>query len=261
MVKKRKNKIYGNWTMTAPDGTVMCRCDEKRANWYLDRNLATIQSPLVIRLNFVPKGFGHSDDLYCLSSKENICVVCGNKEALELTKHHCVPKQYRKNFPDKLKRHNSHDIVPICYKCHEEYEMIALDFKRVIAKEVGIELHVPYKYDKALVVITGLAYAIIEHGHKMPLERKAALMKKISDYFEKEIKEEELADIAGTKIVPINIKHVDDHGKFVVDQLEDLEAIEVFVQRWRKHFVDTMKPKFLPAYWDEYKPLKSLVHA
>lgn len=247
--------------MTAPDGTVMCRCDEKRAKWYLDRNLATVmsKSPLVIRLSFEPKGFGHSDDLYYLSSKENICVVCGNKEALELTKHHCVPKQYRKNFPNKLKKHNSHDIVSICYKCHEDYETIALDFKRIIAREVGIELHVPYKYDKALRMITGLAYAIIEHGHKMPLERKAALMKEISDYFEKEIKEEELVNIAGTEIVPIDIKHVD-HGKFVVDQLEDFEAIETFVQRWRKHFVDTMKPQFLPDYWDEYKPLKSLIH-
>lgn len=240
--------------MTAPNGKIMCRCDEKRANWYLDRNLATIviENPLIIRLDFEPKGFGHSDDPYYLSNKENICVVCGNKDALKLTKHHCVPKQYRKNFPEELKNHNSHDIVSICYKCHENYEKKALDFKRIIAREVGIELHVPREYDYVLRDIARSAYAIVKHGHKIPQDRKSILMKKISDYFKKEIKEEELGDIAGIEIVPIDIEHVD-HGKFVVDQLDNFEAIEVFVQRWRKHFVDTMKPKFLPDYWDEYK--------
>ena len=258
---KRKNKIYGNCTMTAPDGTVMCRCDEKKANWYLDRNLATVmgEKPLVIRLDFEPKGLAHSDDPYYLSVKKNICVVCGSEDALELTKHHCVPKQYRKNFPDKLKKYNSHDIVSICYKCHEDYEMIALSLKRAIAREVGIELHVPHEYDNELRHITGLAYAVLEHGDKMPPERKADLIKEISDHFEKEITEEELREIAGIEIVSIDVKHVN-HGKFVVEQLGDIEAIEAFVQRWRKHFVDMMKPKFLPDYWDECKPLKSVTH-
>ena len=137
--------------------------------------------------------------------------------------------------------------------------MIALDFKRIIAKEVGIELHIPHKYDKALKIVAGLAHAILKHGYKMPSERKANLMKKISEHFGKEIKEEELKDIARTEIVPVDIKHIN-HGKFVVDQLVDLEAISVFVKRWRRHFVETMKPKFLPDFWDEYKPLESLVH-
>ena len=254
---KRKNNIYGNCTMTAPDGTVMCRCNKSKANWYLDRNLATVvsENPLVIRLDFEPKGYGHSDDPYYLSSKENVCVVCGSENAFELTKHHCVPKQYRKNFPDNLKKHNSHDIVSICYKCHEDYEMIALNLKREIAREFGIELHVPHEYDCNLRNISGLAFAVMEHGGKMSPERKAFLMQRISDFFGKEVKEEELSEIAGVEIVPIDINHVN-HGKFVVEQLgDDIEVIEAFIQRWRKHFVDTMKPKFLPDYWDEYRPL------
>ena len=31
---------------------------------------------------------------------------------------------------------------------------------------------------------------------------------------------------------------------------EYLERLEKFVQFWRKHFVETMKPKFLNPYWD-----------
>jgi hypothetical protein len=36
----RKKKIYGNYQVFSPDNVLMFRCDEKKANWYLDRDLA-----------------------------------------------------------------------------------------------------------------------------------------------------------------------------------------------------------------------------
>lgn len=34
---------------------------------------------------------------------------------------------------------------------------------------------------------------------------------------------------------------------------EDIGDIHEFIVGWRKHFVFTMVPKFLPAYWDVEK--------
>ena len=39
-----KGKIYGNCIMLALDGTMLCRCDEKKINWYLSRGLAELVS-------------------------------------------------------------------------------------------------------------------------------------------------------------------------------------------------------------------------
>lgn len=46
--------------MMAPDGELLCHCDEKKADWYVSRELATIvkQNPLTIKLNFEPNGRG-----------------------------------------------------------------------------------------------------------------------------------------------------------------------------------------------------------
>ena len=40
-----------------------------------------------------------------------------------------------------------------------------------------------------------------------------------------------------------------DHGYHVVSKLDDHEKIVEFVRMWRQHFVDTMKPQFMPLGW------------
>lgn len=44
--------------MFAPDGELLSFIDRKKANWYVDNNLATMTStdPLVIKLTFEPNG-------------------------------------------------------------------------------------------------------------------------------------------------------------------------------------------------------------
>ena len=39
------------------------------------------------------------------------------------------------------------------------------------------------------------------------------------------------------------------HGQMVVEELNGLEGIGKFVIRWRKHFLVTMEPKYLPKWW------------
>ena len=42
------------------------------------------------------------------------------------------------------------------------------------------------------------------------------------------------------------------HGKFVVEKMKDHEELKDFILMWRRNFVDTMNPKFLPAAWNVY---------
>ena len=109
----KDRKIYGNYQVLSPDGHLMFRCDEKKANWYIKRNLAEIISndPLIVKLKFQPKGLGNHNKKYGLSVIENICVVCGSDEFL--TRHHVVPTCYRKFFPLEKKSHNFHDVLSL----------------------------------------------------------------------------------------------------------------------------------------------------
>ena len=46
-------------------------------------------------------------------------------------------------------------------------------------------------------------------------------------------------------------------GKIVVEHVmkNGLNALQDFTWRWRRHFVDTMQPKFLPQHWIVEKEL------
>lgn len=39
------------------------------------------------------------------------------------------------------------------------------------------------------------------------------------------------------------------HAKIVVKALLDKDLVFEFQRRWRQHFLDTMKPRFLPDLW------------
>ena len=101
------DRLYGNCQILHPDGSLMCYCAMRKINWYLKRNLATqiSNNPVVIKLNFQPKGKGNADNPFYLQERRNICVVCGTQE--NLTKHHCVPYCFRKHFPNEYKSHTS----------------------------------------------------------------------------------------------------------------------------------------------------------
>ena len=58
---EKDRKIYGNCQVLSPGGILMFRCDEKKAKWYLNRNLGEIlsESPLIVKLKFEPRGLGN----------------------------------------------------------------------------------------------------------------------------------------------------------------------------------------------------------
>jgi hypothetical protein len=263
---KREKKIYGNCRVYHPDGSLMFLCLEKKTKWYTDRNLADVilKDPITgedlqslsIKLNFEPGGRGAGTTRigtdttgrsYYLSPKYNKCVVCGSEDLEDLTKHHVVPSEYRKYFPEDRKSRSSHDIVVICNKDHRQYEnMHATKLKKQLEKNAGAssvtyrDVTMHYKvYNMALLMLD------LDKVNKIPADK--------IEYFLKEMKRlfgtDDPFEVAKTDIHVKMKKQIDEEAKRVVENLEDIDD---FIVMWREHFINHVKPKFMPEQWSIY---------
>lgn len=267
-----KNLSRENWEVYHPNGTHMFTCGEKKAKWYLDRDLAFINGDNKIELTFEPKGMGFDDDeIFGKSVRENICVVTGEPHGLQ--RHHIVPYCYRTYFPEEYKSKNHHDVVLINHEKHSEYEVEASKFKDEIARIYGIKTisELNTEYTKKLREISStnaiptallhslfMSYGLISERNKMiklqqiseftnipfntlckynylQLYKIYLYLKDISDNEKKEYK--------------LDNRKYYDHGYHLSLKLDTDKKIKEFIRLWRKHFVDTMQPKFMPTGW------------
>jgi hypothetical protein len=238
---------YQNCQVLHPNGQLMFRCSEKKATWYLDRNLGVKlgDNPLVVKLSFIPKGDGHIGDPYHLQEMENKCVVCGCLDYL--TRHHIVPYCYRRFFSDKVKNHRAYDVMAMCSCCHHAYEREADCLKEKIGEEHGMPVNgTGIKYDKDAGRAKNAAHAILVHGDKIPPDRLTELYLRVSTYLGREVGQEDLNTLTTKELY--NFKSYVHHGQYVVSKMAE-DQIEPFVRKWRQHFIDTMQPKFLPKNW------------
>jgi hypothetical protein len=234
--------------IVAPDGQPLCRTNQKKLDWYLERGLATQvegTSCPTIRLNFEPSGRKGADHPYHTAEKANRCVCCAGED--RITRHHVVPYGFRKFFPRELKEHTLHDVVPLCVICHEKYESSAFELKKELASRYNISLlgkgcHT----DKSLYAIRGAGNALAYHHDKMPTARRETLLKKLRAFFNKEdITREDMLKAA--KVDPmVQTDEYIPFGKYIIDQFD----LQEFVVMWRQHFLDHMQPQFMPEFWD-----------
>ena len=267
-----KNLNAENWEVYHPDGTHMFTCGEKKANWYLERELAVRTADGKIMLTFEPKGNGfQTNEVFGKSVREAICVVTGLEEGLQ--RHHIVPYCYRTYFPEKYKSKNHHDVVLINHEKHSEYEQQASQYKDEIALMFNVKTIQEFN---------------IEYTHKLREigRENAILINNILSIFKtygkisRDVKLEKLRKISQATGIPFNTictynyiqlykmylvlkdEHTKeqyefkqryrteyDHGYHVVQKLDTEEKIEDFVKLWRNHFIDTMQPEFMPNGW------------
>jgi hypothetical protein len=232
--------IYHNVRFLNKNGDLIFFAQQKRARWYLDRGLAQVVSeePYTVQLNFQTNGDGKKNDPFYLQERRNICVVCGISE--NLTCHHCVPYCYRIYFPEDLKSHSCHDILPLCVQHHEAYEKHADQFRRELSKEFDVPYGGICEYDRGLVEAIKAARSLHGHEAKIPKDRKDILWARIKNRFPNE--EIGLGELAKMHWQTISIPH----GKLMMEKVSDVSA---FMRRWREHFVQHTQPKFLPPYW------------
>jgi exonuclease 3'-5' domain-containing protein 2 len=247
MTRPLSKQLYDNILAITPEGDPLCRCNQKKANWYIQRDLAEVvsENPTIIRLKFKPKGVGHIGDDFYLAERVNVCVVCGTDE--EQTRHHIVPYCFRRYFPEKVKQHNSHDIVPLCVKCHDEYEKQADKLKVALGHKYGVKYGENVVLDPLKVRVRRHATALMVYRDRIPPARLGLLMASVKDYYgEDEITDK---DINAAANLDPTIKDNGDkkkYGELIVSRVKDLEE---FVKMWRKHFLTSMSPKHMPSHW------------
>jgi hypothetical protein len=261
-----------NWEVYSPNGIHMFTCGEKKAKWYLDRNLAKRTDDGKIMLKFKPKGNGfNSNEIFGKSIREPICVVSGIETNLQ--RHHIVPYCYRTYFPKKYKSKNHHDVVLINYEKHTEYETQATIYKDVIAKLYRVktinELNLEYtrklrEIGKDNGILLNTIHSIFKTHNLMSTEIKLKKLKIIS-----ELTGISLDIVSNYNYIQLyklfilirkqhdekfykfkdNNRKLYDHGYHVVQKLDTEEKIKEFVKLWRTHFIETMQPKFMPIGW------------
>lgn len=245
------DNLYGNCKVYSPSGIFMFRCSNKKVRWYLNKDLAKkIDEDNAIQLLFEPNGLGHHNDSYGLQEMTNQCVCCGVGE--NLSRHHIVPYEYRKNMPLSFKSNSPHDVIMMCHKHHKKYEKEAYLYKKELEE----------KYNAPL------------GGYEETLEERRKLKKIINLYiysskiknitsddimnFEAELKKYTNGDLSlpALKKLKKEINKFDGitHGEMVVSQLLSTQDIVEFERKWRQHFIDKMDCQYLPEGWSvDYK--------
>lgn len=275
----RTTKVYGGCKVYSPTGCLMFLCLEKKARWYLNRLDEATGKPLAVEINhinpvlnslmkllsikpknlkikfqFKPKGEG-SGDKYSLGKKENRCVVSGDRDIKQLTKHHITPYCYRVFMPLEYKEANSHDIVPITKEKHYAYEVEADKLKNILAKKYDAPIEGKRDVDHKLFYALKSARALRSSADKMPNDTASIHKETIRKYTDKKNVTQKIIDeLCSTNFdKATNLKS---HGEIVMQKvmLGGKDSIQEFVEMWRQHFLDTTKPKYMPKHWDVKRP-------
>jgi len=246
--------IYDNCVIQAPDGTPVSRCKRNKLEWHLSRGLATRIDENTIRLHKPPSGVSNLQE--AIEAKENICAVCG--ETNKLTRHHIVPYCFRHALPNEWRSSAAlfHDLVPLCHKCHQTYERYGTELKKKLAERCGISTRgYGTIIDKERYTVGRAAKCLLNIYYKgkqrkktyveFPNHKRPELIKRISKYIGHEPTQEELLEISTWGAV-IKTENFIPYGTYVVSKIPLAEIILM----WRKHFLNTMKPKFMPPCWE-----------
>lgn len=267
-----RNLNHENWKVYHPNGKHMFTCGEKKANWYVSRNLANVIGKHKIQFTFEPNGDGFADnENFGRAERKNICVVTGKD--YDLQRHHIVPYCYRTFFDNKYKSKNHHDVVLINHEEHRKYEIEANKFKNEIAKIYNIktihQLNQEYTIllrseSKKYSVILSALKSLFKSHNKMNDNIKLNKLQFISN--ETGIPYEDIRKYNYVQLLKLYFlikqhqkneikkfknkwKKEYEHGYLVLQKLDTEKKIEEFVKLWRNHFINTTNPQYMPEGW------------
>ena len=244
------HNYYGNIVVLSPEGHTMFRCSEKQAQWYLDRNLAVLEFvrnndnfSKVVRLTFQPNGLGHYSDPDLLEEQKNICCVCGSEK--DLVKNYIVPREYLHQFPIEFKSRRFENRIMLCVDCLKKRNTLVRDSLSRLLGELckvpvdGIGATIDSKFKR--IILT--ANALVQKKHILPERVRLEKLKIIEDHLGHFPTENEIIELSKSKW--IDRSNYKTHGQAVVEKITDFE---MFINVWRNHFMQTMKPKFPPSH-------------
>lgn len=234
----QKQNLYGNISVLSPDNVLMFYSNQRRLNFYIKNNLVDCIDDKTYRLKFKPNGLGHAEDFEKFRLRKNVCVVNGTTD--NLTKHHIVPKIFRKLTPDRYTS-NSTLIVLVNRFDHDKYTIEEQIFLDVLAERFGSRsVNEVYLENKDNIYLKKVAGTLLRHQEKITDDfRHLTLSRLFTKLSGLTVTDENLNLIANKKLVsPINI-----FAKELFDKITDFDEFE---RIWVNHFIEVMKPKFLP---------------
>uniref|UniRef100_A0A182Q6Q7 Exonuclease 3'-5' domain-containing protein 2 n=1 Tax=Anopheles farauti TaxID=69004 RepID=A0A182Q6Q7_9DIPT len=275
----RTKPLYHNCLMQAPDGELLCTCDCRKAEWYVERELGDLvcEEPYTVRLRFEPAGRAVDEaSRYYLNTKENICVVCGANESFN--RKNIVPRDYRKHFPVIMKEHVSHDVLLLCAECHQRSSIFDERLRQELAELCSAPLAGQKNGSKEIRIesmaeIRKAARALLHNATKIPPERRQFLEQRLLSLLNS-LGARPDAETFGlpeqsqsvqprfTELTPTILEEYSNidisvhnelycsHGERVVDYFKQIPGgLMQLERRWRVHFLQNMRPKHLPSLW------------
>lgn len=251
----RQGPLYHNCQLRAPDDQPLCTIDPKKAYWYVAKGLGVLVSeePLVVRLKFEPAGRPQAelqDGQFYLQERQNLCVVCGKDQSY--IRKNVVPHEYRKYFPAILKHHQNHDVVLLCLECHRVSNIRDNALRSQLAEEcdapIGTDKDVKATFDKAKKAVRYAASALLRKPAGIPEKRIAELQGVVQRHYGVEELTRELLEEAANMEVKVYNKEYQAHGHKVFEVYSKYGLVKL-EQRWRQHFLSSMKPEHLPECW------------
>ncbi|KAJ7370831.1 Exonuclease 3'-5' domain-containing protein 2 [Desmophyllum pertusum] len=249
----RKSPLYMNCMLAAPDGSRLCTLDRKKADWYIDKGIGhlTCLEPYTVQLKFEPSGRPGSEDSYYLNFKDNVCVVCGSDQSY--MRKNIVPHDYRRYFPFVMKDHHSHDILLMCPECHRLSNFCDDKLRKELANKynapLGNAAMARLIENPDLKKVKSAAKALNYAGDKLPQDRHQQLSLIVQKYFNASILTPEMITEAATMETRKENSDFVSHGQEVVKKLREEGKLLEFEKIWRQHFLDTMRPQYLPPLW------------
>uniref|UniRef100_U5ESD1 Exonuclease 3'-5' domain-containing protein 2 n=1 Tax=Corethrella appendiculata TaxID=1370023 RepID=U5ESD1_9DIPT len=255
----RTKPLYDNCILQAPDGELLCTCERKKAEWYVEKNLGAIVSvpdddTFIVRLNFEPASRAVGDaGKYYQQIKLNQCVVCGRDDSF--IRKNVIPRDYRKHFPEVMKEHTSHDVLLLCLECHQKSNYSDVGMRKKLEKLCNAPLTNSSGNFKEFIInerveIRKAARALYINPDKIPEEKKEQLREKLLSYFPEgtEISNEFLQEYSNID-VKIPNENFQQHGAKVVEYFKENQGLAALEKMWRQHFLNVMRPGYLPELW------------
>lgn len=239
--------LYDNCNLLNPDGELLALIDAKRAKWYVKKGLGILEKecPLTVRLKFSPSNNEKREDRFYLIPRENKCVVCGMTE--NLTRHHVVPQSFRRHFSLDLKSRASHDVLAVCRKCHDDYNVFEVEFRKILAERYSIFVNKAGASGPDYTRKYASAARALLNETKLPVKREDELLELLIDYLGKWPEKEDLIKLAYS-LNPYLKEGYRTVSEYIVGKSSFKELNEL-AKEWRAHFIETMKPEYLPPEW------------
>lgn len=255
-----KKPMYDNLSMYGPQGDLLCTISQKKADWYVRKQLASWKGDATIQLLFEPKGKSSSPSVYATSHKQNVCVCCG--EASRYMRHYVVPYCYRTLFPENYKTHMPHDIIILCADCHLTCAQVTQKRQKRLEYTLRKNPETAQSVipNRELHHVRSCALALVRNSESLPQEKQESYESLIKAHFglshTEKVTSETLQAACEMETHLPNPNYIPG-AQLIVDGLDSDELIDVFIRDWRAHFVETMHPRFLPKGWSVNNPVHS----